>query len=112
MRRIRISLRGLILLVTCLSLFLGYSQYGRNEILKACAELKRDKFIFSVPNEWYDRFWQRKPLVGTIGRLGNQEALARVRRVNVGHGEGLVYYLAVEPEETERLKELGMVDYK
>ncbi len=39
MRRIRISLRGLLLLVTAISLFLGAREWRRQAVLKLCEEI-------------------------------------------------------------------------
>jgi hypothetical protein len=109
MRSLRISLRGLILIVTALTVFLGYSQYRRREILKVCEQVKRDKYYFTVPDEWRDRlFWLRKPLVARVQYVPDydQEVLIRVKRLN-----GLdVFAPEVNPQEIERLKKLGVVE--
>ena len=45
MRRIRFSLRGLLIVATALILFLGVSQWRRRDILDSCAELKAEGLI-------------------------------------------------------------------
>ena len=99
------------MLVSACALFLGYSQYRRREILKVCEQLKRDKYYFTIPNEWRDRiFWQRKPIVARVQYVPDydQEVLIRVKRLN---GRD-VFAPEVNPKEVERLKKLGVVEVK
>jgi hypothetical protein len=75
MRRIRISLRGLILLVTAVGLFLGFAEHRRNTIYQACEELKDYGYAFTLPSDWRDRIWQRKPIVGPAFYTANKDLL-------------------------------------
>jgi hypothetical protein len=75
MRRIRISLRGLILLVTAVGLFLGYAEYRRKTIHQACEELKDYGYAFTLPSDWRDRIWQRKPIIGPAFYTANKDLL-------------------------------------
>jgi hypothetical protein len=109
MKRIRFSLRLLIVLVSAIALFLGYSQWRRREILKLCDQLKQERYSFTVPDDWRDRWlWQRKPTVAKVQYVPDydQEVLIRVRRVN---GQDVIS-AEVKPQEIERLKKLGVVE--
>jgi hypothetical protein len=63
MKRVRFSLRLLILLVSGASLLLGYSQYRRREIRAAAEDMRRIGQASALPDELFDRLWQRKPTV-------------------------------------------------
>jgi hypothetical protein len=74
--KVRFSIRGLLVLVTAIVLFLGFSQYRRREILKVVADLKSDDYVFPVKDNWFDRYvWQRKPIAGTIAQGGDAPAV-------------------------------------
>ena len=77
MKRIRFSLRGLILAVTAIGLFLGYSQYRRQEILKAYKELHDYGYssFAGVPNAWHDHLWQRQPNLNGHFYVANRKIL-------------------------------------
>ena len=109
MRRIRISLRGLLILVTAIVLFMGWSQYRRRTILEQSKDLKEDGYVFAVPDTWYDAvIWQRKPSVGTVNYPGGEETVVYcVLRTPEKDFLGEI----TSPEEVERLKRLGVVDY-
>jgi hypothetical protein len=111
MRRIRFSLRLLILLVTAVGLFLGYSQYRRREIQKVCEGLKADGYVFAVPQKWHDYIWQRKPVVAWISDWGGTEVLDRLV---IFDNESKVFVLSATADkgEMERIKKLGMVEYR
>jgi hypothetical protein len=63
MRRIKFSLRGLILFMTAVGLFLGYSQYRRHCLREECARITDEDFHVSMPDGWIDHVWQRPPTV-------------------------------------------------
>jgi hypothetical protein len=109
MRRIRISLRSLILIVTAFTVFLGYSQYRRTQILNVCAELQAEGYVFQIPDAWHDRLWQRKPVVGTVFTVNEKERMSRSRRLHEG---GTLLSPTSEQQEIERFKKLGMVKYR
>jgi hypothetical protein len=108
-RRIRFSISALLAFVTASTIFLGYSQYRRLEILKVCAELQAEGYVFHVPDAWHDRFWQRKPVVGTVFTVNETERMSRSRRLHEG---GTLLSPTSEQHEIERLKKLGMVKYR
>jgi hypothetical protein len=109
MRRIRISLRSLILIVTAFTVFLGYSQYRRTQILNVCAELQAEGYVFQIPDAWHDRLWQRKPVVGTVFTVNEKERMSRSRRLHEG---GTLLSPTSEQQEIERFKKLGRVKYR
>jgi hypothetical protein len=93
MNRFRISLRSLLLIVTAIGLFLGYSQHRRRAILNASNELKDFGYMFAVPDRWRDRLWQRRPVTGTKFISENQELL----RLDLQSGaEGLQVFANLE----------------
>jgi hypothetical protein len=117
MPRIKFSLRLLILLVTALGLFLGYSQYRRREILKVCVELEKANYAFVVPSKWHDLIWQRRPIIGTItvatmdGKT--DEVLLRPKEAYSEDGTPIMLIEATNDSfEIERMKKLGMIEYK
>jgi hypothetical protein len=108
MAKLRINLRGLLILVTAVVLFLGYGQYRRQWILKVCAELEKDAYVFQIPNECHDSIWQRKPSVGIVvhGIDGRE-------RLQIWRGRRASFYATFDDQEGfERLKTLGMVQYE
>jgi uncharacterized protein YcgL (UPF0745 family) len=108
-RRIRFSISALLAFVTALTIFLGYSQYRRGEILKVCAELQAEGYFFQVPDTWHDRLWQRKPVVGTVFKVNEKERMSRSRRLHEG---GTLRSPTGDEQEIERFKQLGMVKYR
>ena len=72
MKRPRFSLSFLLVIVTLVALFFGYSQYRRQRISRAHAELKTHGISGNEYNEWRDLIWQRPPeivLVNTSTKL-------------------------------------------
>src|SRR5688572_27431698 len=65
MRRIRFSLRALLIVATALILFLGYSQIRRRDILRQVDEIRRLGSIVELPQGPIDYLWQRRPTRGT-----------------------------------------------
>jgi len=57
----RFSLKALLILVTAIVLFCGYSQWRRQDILKECEYFKSQDIEIIVPNGWSDYIWQRRP---------------------------------------------------
>ncbi len=112
MKKVRFSLRLLIVLVSALALFLGYSQYRRREILNVCAELQAEGYVFPIPDAWHDRLWQRKPVVGTIINVNEKEIMSRSKRFQEGGLWGTRLSPTSEQHEIERFKKLGMVKYR
>jgi hypothetical protein len=108
-RRIRFSISVLLTFVTVLTLFLGFSQYRRREILKVCAELQAEGYVFQIPDAWHDRLWQRKPVVGTVFTVYGKERISRSRRLQEG---GTLLSPTSDQHEIERFKELGIVKYR
>src|SRR5687768_8697088 len=104
MKRFRFSLRLLIVLVSALALFMGYSQYRRREILKVVAELKAEGYVFPVPDEWFDRLvWQRKPTVARLISGG------LVFQMYMGSAVGTIRTEPASDEAIEKLKRLGVL---
>ena len=111
MRAPRFSLRLLIVLVSACALALGYSQYRRREILKVCAELQAGGYVFQVPDNWHDHLWQREPVVAWISDWGGTQVLDRLV---VFDKESKVSVLSAtaDQHELDRMKKLGMVEYR
>jgi hypothetical protein len=57
----RFSLRALLILVTALGLFCGYSQWRRHHLLRTCSMLEQRGISIQLPSSWQDRVWQRLP---------------------------------------------------
>ena len=111
MKRIRFSLRGLILLVTAVGLFLGARDWRKREVLKLCDQLQKDanadRYMFDVPNSWHDYIWQRKPTVGCIFWHAGEERMTLV----VGRSASDIVSATNDRALIERLKDLGVVKY-
>jgi hypothetical protein len=103
MRKVRFSIRGLLILVTAIVLFLGFSQYRRREILKVAAQLKDEGYVFEVPDSWHDRIFQRKPTVARIIKGG------LVFQMHMGSLVGTIRTEDPDEEEVNRLKSVGML---
>ena len=108
--RVRYSLRVLILLVTATVLFLGFSQYRRREILKVCDELRKDGYVFSVPNDLRDQLWQRIPTVASVVQIKGRPYL-HLRSSKWGMTVLIPFLIADPFTEKERLERFGMLDY-
>jgi hypothetical protein len=61
MRRIKFSLRVLILLFTAAVLMLGATQWRRQRIIRSSDYFKRYGVDVVVPHSWADYIWQRRP---------------------------------------------------
>jgi hypothetical protein len=62
-RRFRFSLTSLLIVSTAIVLFLGYSQWRRQLILRRVDELTTRTYAsVEVPNNWIDLVWQRRPI--------------------------------------------------
>jgi hypothetical protein len=85
----RFSLKALLILVTVLGLFLGYSQRHRRAILSEAVYLRGQGIELVVPGAWSDWLWQSKPTEAYVRRRIRTQALAErlfrlgVRRVAV-----------------------------
>lgn len=67
MRKPRFSLAFLLLVTTCVAVFLGYSQWRRKTILRQIDELKHlGGQVDDLPNGYVDLLWQRRPTSGSI----------------------------------------------
>ncbi len=77
----RFSLKAILLLVTFLAVFLGYSQCRRQNILRQVKEIEQLGGQVTLPNELRDYLWQRYPTKGqkTIGPWADTENLRRAR---------------------------------
>jgi hypothetical protein len=106
MRRIKISLRGLILFVTAIGLFLEYAEYRRKTIHQACEELKDYGYAFTLPSDWRDRIWQRKPIVGPTFYTANKDLLL-LDLQNEAEDEKPIASLATIGATRERLAEFA-----
>jgi hypothetical protein len=62
----RFSLKAMLLLVTAIGLFLGYSQWRRQRMLAECRELQAKGAIVLLPSGFLDYFWQRRPIGAEI----------------------------------------------
>jgi hypothetical protein len=62
----RFSLRGLILLVTAVALYLGFNIYRRQQILAKAEYFREYKVTVLAPSEWKDYLYQRRPRVAVI----------------------------------------------
>jgi hypothetical protein len=109
MKRFRFRLSAFLIFVTAVAVFFGYSQYRRREILEVCAELKAEGYVFPVPNTFFDRIWQRKPVVGIIINVNEKEKMSRSKRLQEG---GTLLSPTSDQQEIERFKKLGMVKYR
>jgi hypothetical protein len=108
MRKIRFNLRVLILSVTVVAVLLGARQYRINAVSDLCAQLEEDFYLFSLPNEWRDKVWQRKPTVGKITVVDGKEYLQRIAMRS-----GADYWgQSDDPVAIARLKQLGVVEYR
>ncbi len=83
----RFSLNTLLILITAVAVFLGYSQWRRQQIIAACESLETEGVYISLPNERRDRIWQRPPTDGEVIRfvMGAEmnELEAKARAVGV-----------------------------
>jgi hypothetical protein len=92
MRRPRISLRTVLLVVAAVAMFLGYSQWRRQHILKQVEEVRQLAGDVNLPNSYFDYLWQRRPTSGhiTIGPWADannvdrsEEARAKLQSMGV-----------------------------
>jgi hypothetical protein len=88
----RYSLKAMLILVTVVGLFLGYSQWRRRSILRQVSELRSFWARVDVPDDWIDVVWQRRP---SKGRLVNH-----------------CFDLDDPDIELEKMKALGVTDIK
>jgi hypothetical protein len=63
MKRLRFSLRNLILLTTAAGMFLGYSQSRKRSILGVGQTLSDYGYVVKTPDSLCDLVWQRSPRV-------------------------------------------------
>lgn len=63
MKRIKFSLRNLILFVTVAGLYLGYSQARRHSSLGVAHTLDEFGYVVNTPDSLCDLIWQRSPRV-------------------------------------------------
>jgi hypothetical protein len=76
MRKLRFSLRALLLMATAVILLVGLSQHRRREMLMAAKELQDYGYFFvDVPNATRDRLWQRQPTLGAMFYEQNRKIL-------------------------------------
>ena len=112
MKPFRFRLSAFLIFVTAVAMFFAYSQYRRREILKVCAELKAEGYVFHIPDTWHDRLWQTKPVVGVIINVNEKEKMSRSKRFEEGGLWGTRLSPTNDQQEIERLKQLGMVEYR
>jgi hypothetical protein len=63
----RFSLKALLILVTVLVLFLGYSQSRRKQIRRDAEAMHEELPVaINVPDGFFDLVWQRRPTSATI----------------------------------------------
>jgi hypothetical protein len=111
MRRIRISLRALILLVTAIGLYLGAREWRRQSVEKLCAQIEEDSrldgYIYILPNDWLDKLWQRKPIMAKTytSKSGSEYVAGLVYRARED-----VYSVINDDEVIDLLKKLDVVD--
>jgi hypothetical protein len=68
----RFSLKSLLMLVTVVGLFFGYSQWRRHRIIQEADEINRQGILTAeLPNEFIDMIWQRQPRTGKGPRYGD-----------------------------------------
>jgi hypothetical protein len=112
MRRVRISLRGLLLLVTAIGLFLGAREWRRQSVLKLCEEIKYDPllgiYVTDFPNDWRDSIWQSGPVVLRSSTKDGQEFFTAIIFRSSADIRNLVY----DKPTIDRAKELGVIEYK
>jgi len=106
--RPKYSLKLFLLIATAVTVFLGYSQIRRQNILDMCAELRKDGYVIKAPNELQDSLWQRKPYVGFISVYGETETLEGTMKQT---DEGTVRGWTRDRQEIARMKRLGVVSY-
>lgn len=98
MRRLRFSLRLLFVVATLAVLFLGYSQWRRQEIIRNFQEFEQVGAYVDIPASYVDYIWQRQPQVARV-RLNRYDGKPRQfpnRDLNSEH---------------RRLKEAGIVKF-
>jgi hypothetical protein len=110
--RPRFSVRVLLVLVTAIVLLMGWSQYRRRTIREQCDGWKAKGYHFVIPAEWHDYVFQRKPTVGAIHNVDGDEFLATVKVIRLSNGSVVNYDTIVDGDHVEKLKKLGMVEYK
>jgi hypothetical protein len=80
----RFSLKFLFAVTTVLIVFLGYSQWRRQWMIKQCEFLREEGVYVDLPNDTWDFVWQRRPsnlfisiqqwrVAWATGRIDNQE---------------------------------------
>lgn len=86
----RFSLRALLILVTVVGLFLGYSQWRRQRMIRRCQWYASQGYFLDLPNDIRDWIWQRMPRHG------------RMSAYNYG-----VLFHGPKNEEMERVNAIG-----
>ena len=105
MKKIRFSLRLLVLLMTVICAYLGARHFRERQVLDLCAGLRKDGYQFVTPVQDRDWFWQRKPIVAYENEHGGNLVYHTKDKIT---GSTLVKEVT-EPKENERLKRLGVV---
>jgi hypothetical protein len=95
-RRIRISLRGLLLLVTALGLFLGFNTYRRQGILTKAEYFEKYDVLLVVPSAFIDYLWQRRPDTALISlpseKYAKNEVMVHRELAKVGIEEPTIVF--------------------
>jgi hypothetical protein len=58
----------MLILITALAIFFGYSQSRRRQIFQASKELEKYGYIVDLPNDWRDYIWQGEPEAESFSR--------------------------------------------
>jgi hypothetical protein len=85
MKKVKFSLRALILIVTALAAFFGYSQYRRLSIRRECEALSQMGVKVALQNDLRDQLWQRVPIATlsmSSGELPRLDVIRRLRHIN------------------------------
>jgi len=106
--RPKYSLKLVLLSATAVTVFLGYSQIRRKQLRATYWHLREDGYQFIVDDDLRDLIWQRKPTVATSRPDGRGPIYQRRDVVN----RRIVVTELTDPKEIERLKRLGVVEYR
>jgi hypothetical protein len=83
----RFSLKSLLILVTVVGLFFGYSQWRGNRIRSECSDLEQKGIVIFLPSEKRDYLWQRLPtdakFTTVMSYTDTMDAVERLQRLGI-----------------------------
>ena len=96
--------------VVCI--YLGVRQWRKEQVLSVCGTLRRENYIFDLPNEVVDEIWQRKPTIGNVieARFGERILFCKMPS---GRNAGYVFTWDIRRNEKSiaMLESLGVVSH-